>query len=85
MNYSKDSKKKDAEDPQLFLAPCSNDDAYAHLRDTVIRRVPTETVSEFSDRDFGVTVRGRGRAGRRLRTVIFCFSTGRASISTVPR
>ena len=33
MNYSKDSKKKDAEDPQLFLAPCSNDDAYAHLRD----------------------------------------------------
>ncbi len=53
MNYSKDSKKKDAEDPQLFLAPCSNDDAYAHLRDTVIRRVPTETVSEFSDRDFG--------------------------------
>jgi 5-methylcytosine-specific restriction protein B len=37
---------------QLFLAPCSNDDAYAHLRDTVIRRVPTETINEFSDRSF---------------------------------
>lgn len=38
--------------PDLFLAPCSNDDAYAHLRDTVIRRVPTETVNEFSDHSF---------------------------------
>lgn len=41
------------EDPQLFLAPCSNDDAYAHLRNTVIRRVPTETVNNHSDRSFG--------------------------------
>ena len=50
MNYSKttDSSKE----PQLFLAPCSNDDAYAHLRDTVIRRVPTETVNKSSDRSF---------------------------------
>lgn len=46
MNYS--SRKE----PDLFLAPCSNDDAYAHLRDTVIRRVPTETVNEFSDHSF---------------------------------
>ena len=39
--------------PQLFLAPCSNDDAYAHLRDTVIRRVPTDKVWKFSpERDF---------------------------------
>jgi 5-methylcytosine-specific restriction protein B len=44
--------KKDMDEPKLFLAPCSNDDAYAHLRDTVIRRVPTETVNEFSDRSF---------------------------------
>jgi MoxR-like ATPase len=40
------------QNPKLFLAPCSNDDAYAHLGDTVIRRVPTETVNEFSDRSF---------------------------------
>lgn len=46
MNYSS------KEEPDLFLAPCSNDDAYAHLRDTVIRRVPTETVNEFSDHSF---------------------------------
>ena len=52
------SKKEDTmtqsnqKDPQLFLAPCSNNDAYAHLRDTVVRRVPTETVNEFSDRGF---------------------------------
>ncbi|MFO7793865.1 MAG: MoxR family ATPase [Candidatus Nanohaloarchaea archaeon] len=39
-------------DSDLFLAPCSNEAAYAHLRDTVIRRVPTETVNEFSDRSF---------------------------------
>lgn len=39
-------------DPNLFLAPCSNSDAYAHLRDTVIRRVPTETVNEFSNHEF---------------------------------
>jgi 5-methylcytosine-specific restriction protein B len=46
VNYSNNK------NPQLFLAPCSNKDAYAHLRDTVIRRVPTETVKEYSDRDF---------------------------------
>lgn len=37
---------------QLFLAPCSNDDAYAHLKDTVLERVPIETVKKFSDRNF---------------------------------
>ncbi|QKQ98275.1 DUF3578 domain-containing protein [Candidatus Nanohaloarchaea archaeon] len=46
VNYS------EKDEPQLFLAPCSNDDAYAHLRDTVIRRVPTEKVNESSDRSF---------------------------------
>jgi MoxR-like ATPase len=50
MDYSKTTDS--GREPQLFLAPCSNDDAYAHLRDTVIRRVPTETVNEFSDRSF---------------------------------
>ena len=50
MNYSENADSD--QEPQLFLAPCSNDDAYAHLRDTVIRRVPTETVNESSDRSF---------------------------------
>lgn len=50
MNYTKNADS--THEPQLFLAPCSNDDAYAHLRDTVIRRVPTETVNKSSDRSF---------------------------------
>lgn len=50
VNYSKNAES--THEPQLFLAPCSNDDAYAHLRDTVIRRVPTETVNESSDQGF---------------------------------
>lgn len=48
VSYTEDSD----DERKIFLAPCSNSDAYAHLRDTVIRRVPTETVNQYSERDF---------------------------------
>ncbi|MFB6217541.1 MAG: MrcB family domain-containing protein, partial [Candidatus Aenigmatarchaeota archaeon] len=42
--------------PRLFLAPASNNDAFQHVKDTILRGVPHETLQEYTESEFDADV-----------------------------